>query len=63
MKAMVRPRDARLDVLRKVPLLSGLSKREVARVLAVSTEEEFFPGVVIVEAGNRASDFYLVLQG
>ncbi len=59
----MRTNDARVEALRKVPLLAGLSRREVARVLAVSEEVEFLAGATIVEEGNQASDFYLVLEG
>jgi CRP-like cAMP-binding protein len=59
----VRKRDARIEALRKVPLLAGLSKRDLARVLALSEEQEFFPGKVIVKTGNQARDFYLILSG
>jgi CRP/FNR family transcriptional regulator, cyclic AMP receptor protein len=46
-----------------VPLLSSLSKAELGRVLALGDEVEFFPGKVIVEAGDVARDFYLLLAG
>lgn len=60
----MRTEDARIQALRKVPLFSGLSKRDLVHVLELSTEVEFFPGKVIVAAGNRAQDFYiLLLQG
>lgn len=59
----VRTKDTRIEALRSVPLLAGLSKRDLARVLELSREVEFFPGKVIVEVGNRGCDFYLLLQG
>jgi CRP-like cAMP-binding protein len=59
----MRTRDSRIDGLRKVPLLSGLSKRELASILELSQEREFGPGQVIVQVGNQASDFYLLLAG
>ena len=59
----MRTRDMRIEALGKVPLLSGLSKRDLRRVFDLGTEKEFFPGKVIVKAGNQARDFYLILQG
>jgi CRP/FNR family transcriptional regulator, cyclic AMP receptor protein len=56
-------RDARIDALARVPLLSGLSKAELGRVLNLGDEVEFFPGKIIVEAGDLARDFYMVLSG
>ncbi len=59
----MRTKDARIQALRNVPLLAGLSKRDLMRVLELGTEVEFFPGKVIVAAGDLAEDFYLLLQG
>ncbi len=60
----MRTKDARIQALRNVPLFSGLSKRDLVHVLELSTEVEFFPRKVIVAAGDRAQDFYvLLLQG
>ena len=59
----MRTKDARIDALHRVPLLAGLSRRDVARVFELGTEDEFFPGKVIVKAGNEARDFYLIMMG
>ena len=59
----MRTKNARIDALGRVPLLAGLSRRELSKILEFSEELEFFPGKVIVKAGNQARDFYLVLQG
>lgn len=59
----MRKKDARIEALRKVPLLSSLSRRDLIRVLALSEEQEYLPGKVIVKTGNRARDFYLMLSG
>jgi CRP-like cAMP-binding protein len=52
-----------MKALAKVPLLSGLSQRELAHVLALGDEVEFFPGKVVVEIGDLARDFYMILTG
>jgi len=59
----VRPRAAKVERLRHVPLFAGLSRREIADVVRVSDEVEFFPGETIVQRGLQANDFYLVLAG
>ena len=59
----MRTKDARIDALHRAPLLASLSRRDVARVFDLGTEEEFFPGKVIVKAGNQARDFYLMMLG
>jgi CRP-like cAMP-binding protein len=59
----MRTRDARIKALAQVPLLAGLSKRELSRVLSLGDELEFFPGKIIVEIGDQARDFYMLLEG
>ena len=59
----MRTRDARIRALAKVPLTAGLSKRELSRVLSLGDELEFIPGKVIVEIGDQARDFYMILEG
>jgi CRP/FNR family transcriptional regulator, cyclic AMP receptor protein len=59
----VRTRNERIEALGKVPLLAGLSKRELGRILALGRDVEFIPGSVIVSAGDLGRDFYLLLTG
>lgn len=59
----MRTRDARVDALRRVPLLAGLSRRDAETLLALGKEEEYRPGDVIVKVGDLACDFYLILHG
>jgi CRP-like cAMP-binding protein len=56
-------RAARVEALRGVPLLAGLSQRDLTRVLAGTTETRFASGDVIVKAGDRGGDLYLVVEG
>ena len=56
-------KDQRIEALRGVPLLSGLSKRDLARVLALAKEQELRIGEVIVKAGDQALDFYMLVRG
>lgn len=60
---IVRTKNARVEALAGVPLLSGLSDREVARVLALADEKEFSSGNVIVKVGDKGRDFYMILTG
>jgi CRP-like cAMP-binding protein len=59
----MRTKDQRIDALRAVPLLSGLSGRDLAQVLALAKEQELRAGEVIVKAGDLAQDFYLLARG
>ena len=53
----------RVDALSRVPLLSGLSKRDLGQILAIGSEREFSDGDVIVREGDLGRDFYLLLVG
>lgn len=59
----MRTRSERIDALGRVPLLSGLSKRDLGRLLAIGKEREFRQGEVIVREGDLGRDFYLMLSG
>ncbi|MGZ6545928.1 MAG: cyclic nucleotide-binding domain-containing protein [Actinomycetota bacterium] len=59
----MRSRGARIEALGRVPLLSGLSKRDLGRILSIGTERQFEQGDVIVKAGDLGRDFYLLLDG
>jgi CRP/FNR family cyclic AMP-dependent transcriptional regulator len=59
----MRTKSELVDALGRVPLLSGLSKRDLSQILAIGTEREFRAGEVIVREGDLGRDFYLVLSG
>ncbi len=59
----MRSKTERIEALGRVPLLSGLSKRDLGRILTIGTEREFEQGDVIVRAGDLGRDFYLMLNG
>ena len=50
-------------LLQAVPLFSGLSKRDVRRVVGLARQVAFAPGRTIVERGVRGDCFYLVVDG
>jgi CRP-like cAMP-binding protein len=50
-------------MLARVPLFSGLSRRELREVLALAQEMELVEGRPIVEAGTQGRHFYLLLEG
>jgi CRP-like cAMP-binding protein len=56
-------RGKHLDVLKRVPLFQGLSRRELANIFAAGRELEFPAGATVIQEGSVASDFYLVLDG
>jgi len=49
--------------LGRVPLLSGLSQRELAVVDRLTTPVEVPAGTVLAEEGTEGSEFFIVLDG
>jgi len=56
-------RDAHAEMLSKVPLFQGLSKKELDSVLRVSKEARFKAGTEIVREGMSGSGFHMILSG
>jgi len=52
-----------LDQLARVPLFTGLSKRDLQRVAKVSEEVSVEPGRVIVDQGRTGHEFFMILDG
>ena len=51
------------DILRKVPLFSDLSKRNLNEIAKITDELEVQAGKVLAKQGERGSEFVLILQG
>jgi CRP/FNR family transcriptional regulator, cyclic AMP receptor protein len=54
-------RDA--DLLAKVPLFAGLSKRHLRAVAGIATEEDFPEKATIAKEGTPGEDFYVIVEG
>ena len=55
--------DAVVEMLEKVPLWSGLSKKELKSMVRVSKERRFESGDTIVKKGEGGIGFYLIIDG
>src|SRR5919199_3313919 len=51
------------DALSDVPLFSGLSRRHLKHVAALTEDEEFDEGETLAEEGEAGDTFYVLLQG
>ena len=56
-------RDAKIELIRKVPLFSRCSKRELAEVAKLADELDFPAGKELITEGERGSEFFIVLEG
>jgi CRP/FNR family cyclic AMP-dependent transcriptional regulator len=51
------------DLLRKVPLFSDLSKKNLNEIAKVTDEMKVAPGKVLAKEGARGLEFILILEG
>jgi len=55
--------DAKVDLLRRVPLFAGLSKRDLAQIASVADEVDFDAGKVLIREGERGREFFVIVDG
>jgi CRP/FNR family cyclic AMP-dependent transcriptional regulator len=56
-------RDAKIDLLRKVPLFQRIPRKEMARIAALAAEVSYPQGVPLLREGSRDDGFFILLQG
>ena len=56
-------RDAKIELLRRVPLFSRCSKRELAEVARFADEIDLPEGHELTREGERGREFFVLLEG
>jgi CRP-like cAMP-binding protein len=56
-------RDEKLELLRKVPLFSGLSNRELQRIGELADEVDLPAGRVLMRQGEHGSEMLVLVDG
>lgn len=56
-------KDAKLELLGRVPLFAGCSKRELAEISTLTDELTFAAGTTLIEEGRRGQEFFLLVDG
>ena len=56
-------RDHKVDLLRKVPLFSGCSKKELHKIAAIADEIDLRAGKVLTRQGGPGREFFILLEG
>ncbi len=56
-------RNAKVDVLRGVPLFSACSKRQLEAVAGIADEIDLPEGKVLIREGERGREFFVLLEG
>ena len=56
-------RDAKLELLKGVPLFAKCSKAELRRIAMLADEVEFGEGRTVIREGTRGREFFVVVEG
>jgi CRP-like cAMP-binding protein len=56
-------RDAKVDLISKVPLFAGLSKKQLAQVASIADEVDLPKGRVLIREGDRGREFFVLVEG
>jgi CRP/FNR family transcriptional regulator, cyclic AMP receptor protein len=56
-------RDAKLELLKRVPLFAQCTKGELARVAALADEVDLREGKVLTAEGERGREFFVLVEG
>jgi CRP-like cAMP-binding protein len=56
-------KDAKVELIRKVPLFSRCSKKELREVASVADEIDLKPGKELTREGASAREFFVLLEG
>ena len=51
------------NLLRQIPLFSGLTDREIRQIESVSCEKSFLKDTVIISEGDETNSLYIILEG
>ena len=56
-------KEAKVDLLRRVPLFSGCTKEELRLVAAIADEVAMQPGRVLTREGKPGREFFVLVDG
>jgi CRP-like cAMP-binding protein len=56
-------KDAKLELLKQVPLFAACSKRELGEISTLADELSFPAGTKLIEEGRQGHEFFLLVDG
>jgi CRP-like cAMP-binding protein len=56
-------KDVKIELLKRVPLFSGCSRRELGAIAVIADEIHFPPGRALIEEGRPGREFFIVVEG
>jgi len=61
--ALVLRRDAKVELLKRVPLFAGCSKKELGEIAMVADEIDVGAGQVLTTEGDSGREFFVLVEG
>jgi CRP-like cAMP-binding protein len=56
-------KNAKVDLLRRVPLFAGLSRRDLERLGSIADELDLPAGRTLIKEGTRGREFFTLVEG
>ena len=56
-------KNAKVELMRKAPLFSNCSKRELEEIASLADEIDFPEGKTLIKEGERGREFFVVIEG
>jgi CRP/FNR family transcriptional regulator, cyclic AMP receptor protein len=56
-------KNRKVELIRKVPLFSGCSKKELERISMIADEIDFRPGKTLIKEGTAGREFFVLADG
>jgi CRP-like cAMP-binding protein len=56
-------KNAKVELIRKAPLFSNCSKRELEEIASLADEIDFPEGKTLIKEGERGREFFVVIEG
>jgi CRP/FNR family transcriptional regulator, cyclic AMP receptor protein len=56
-------KDAKVDLLRRVPLFAGCSKRELGEICTLTDEISLPEGATLITEGKQGHEFFVLVDG
>ena len=56
-------KNARAELIGRVPLFAGLSKKELSQVASIAEELDFKAGKELIREGGPGREFFILLEG
>jgi len=56
-------KDAKIELIAKVPLFAGLAKQQLTRVASIADEIDLPEGKILTRQGERGREFFILLEG